>query len=190
MRPWPACLLLILLSLPAAARPPRGWELYTTSPKLYMASRDTSQAAQGKGCGLLRGENAGSARYALLLQRLSARQYRGHRVRLSGQVATHGLSGWAGLWIRVDGPDGETLAFDNMEDRPIRDDQAWTPVRLEIDVPAGAAEIHYGLLLCGSGEARVDSLSLTSVDLARPAAAAVSRVRSLPSSPVNGDFEH
>ena len=43
----------------------------------------------------------------------------GKRVRLSGYIKTRDVSqGFAGLWLRVDGPSGP-LAFDNMQDRGV-----------------------------------------------------------------------
>ena len=180
---------MLLLTLSGRAEMPQGWELYTTSPKLYQGTRETGQAAGGKACGLLRGTEAPASKYALLLQKISAKNYRGHRVRLSAQVSTEGLTGWAGLFMRIDGANGESLAFDNMEDRPLKGSQSWKTVTVEMDVPPEAVEIHYGLVLCGGGEARVDDLTLEGVDVARPTAASASRVRSLPRQPVNPDFE-
>ena len=45
---------------------------------------------------------------------------RGKRIRLSGHARSKDVSDWAGLWMRVDGPKGEPLAFDNMQQRPIK----------------------------------------------------------------------
>jgi hypothetical protein len=183
-------LAVFALALPAAAQLPRGWELHTTTPRLFQASRETGSAAAGKASGLLIGQDeANSHKYALLLQKISATDYRGRRVRLSAKLRAQAVPGRTGLFLRADSGDGEPVAFDNMEDRPIKGDQSWTAVSLDIDIPAEAKEIHFGLLLCGAGRAGIDDVSLTVLAESRPVAKAVSRIRSLPRAPVNGDFE-
>lgn len=132
---------------------------------------------------------ATASSYALLAQKISAADYKGHRVRLSAYLRTESVSGRAGLWMRVDDRQGETLAFENMQDRPLRGDQAWLPITVELEVATEAAEIHYGLLLQGGGRAHIDDLKLESLGPASPTAKARSKVRGLPRAPVNGDFE-
>lgn len=181
--------LSLLLAGSARADLPRSWELYTSTPRLFQASRD-SVAATGKGSGALQGASeASTSQYALLAQKISALDYRGMRVRLSAKVQAVSVGGRAGLWIRADSADGEPLVFDNMEDRPIKGDKDWSLISIEVDIPQQAREIHFGLLLCGSGRARIDDLALTVLGEARPVAKTVSRIRSLPRAPVNGDFE-
>lgn len=183
-------LLWLLLTLPAIAQLPVGWQLSTPAPRLYQGSRDTSSASSGQSSGMLLGSpEAGTTKHALLVQNISATDYRNHRIRLSAKIRASAVTGRTGLWLRVDSADGEPLAFDNMADRPIQGDQGWTTVSLEIDVPNHAKEIYFGLLLCGAGTARVDDLSLAVVGEARPVGQTTSRLRSLPRAPINGDFE-
>jgi hypothetical protein len=59
--------------------------------------------------------------FGALIQSISALEYRGKRLRLSGYVRTDGVTGkGAGLWMRIDSPTRAT-AFDNMVgyDRPL-----------------------------------------------------------------------
>lgn len=81
---------------------------------------------------------------------LNATGYRGRRVRLSAELRTIGVTGRAGLWIRVDGA-GRAVRFDNMASRPIRGTSAWTAAAVVTDVPDEALGIVAGLLQEGGG---------------------------------------
>jgi hypothetical protein len=100
-------------------------------------------------------------------QSIDTDEYRGKRVRLNGWLRTQNVRrGWAGLWLRVDGPDGLELAFDNMQSsgRALRGTRDWKKYEVVLDVPAEAVAVVYGALLSGDGTAWVDDLSLETVD--------------------------
>jgi erythromycin esterase-like protein len=88
---------------------------------------------------------------------------RGKRVRFSGWIKTEALvDGWAGLWWRNDGPNGEPRGFDNMSGsgRAPRGTQDWTEVALELDVPEDTQNINFGCLMPGAGKAWFDGLAI------------------------------
>ena len=98
---------------------------------------------------------------------------RGKTVRFGGWVKTEDVTtGGARLWLRVDGPEGKTLAFDNMtvrigadgktvsDDRGVRGSTPWRQVAIEVAVPAEAVNVNFGVLLDGDGAARFDGLTL------------------------------
>jgi len=58
----------------------------------------------------------------------------------------------------IDGQGGAMLAFDNMQDRAIKATSDWQPYDIVLDVPEGAQEIAFGLLLSGKGEVWMDDL--------------------------------
>lgn len=100
-----------------------------------------------------------------LIQRFTADRWRGKRIRLRGWLRTRDVdSGWAGLWMRIDGPIGPPLAFDNMEDRGPRGTTPWTRYDVVLDVPEGGSMIFFGAVLSGGGTAWVDDLSIEEVD--------------------------
>lgn len=77
----------------------------------------------------------------------------GKRVKFSGAVRSESLTSWAGLWMRVDGPDsGRHLAFDNMRDRPIKGTTDWTRYAVVLDVDEAAVAIAFGVLAGGEGK--------------------------------------
>lgn len=88
-------------------------------------------------------------------------QYKGQRLQLSGYIKTENVTYWAGLWFRVDGVGrGNTLAFDNMENRAPTGTTDWQHFILVLDIPddVGIRDIYYGFLLAGSGKAWVDNI--------------------------------
>lgn len=63
-------------------------------------------------------------------------EYLGKRIRLNGYVKNEKITGWAGMWMRVDGTDKNTsLAFDNMANRAIGGTSDWTKYEIVLDVP-------------------------------------------------------
>jgi erythromycin esterase-like protein len=84
----------------------------------------------------------------------------GKRVRFSGYIKTEQMSrGYAGLWFRADGPTG-TVAFDNMSTRGVTGTTDWKPYAIDLNVPANATNVVFGLLMPGDGRAWFDSLSI------------------------------
>jgi hypothetical protein len=128
------------------------------------------------------------------MQSVQADDYKGKRVRLSGWVKAAGIAEWAGLWMRVDGPAAPgsnfpaSLAFDNMQDRPIKGTTGWTRHNIVLDVAPEATFISFGILLRGVGQAWIDDLSLETVGkdvpLTGQALSGAPRKK-----PVNLDFE-
>jgi serine/threonine protein kinase len=100
------------------------------------------------------------SQFGVLVQSFPADRLIGERLRLEADVATRGVTGRAALWLRVDSP-SNSLALDNMGDDPITGTTDARRVRLEMRVPDGAATIHFGLLLAGTGSMTVGPLSLT-----------------------------
>jgi len=98
------------------------------------------------------------------------------------------VSDWAGLWLRVDGPKSEPLAFDNMQERAIKGDTDWTKYEIVLDVPDHAAEIAFGLLLSGKGQVWMDDLKFEVVGKDVPTTGKGLEKETV-ASPINLDFE-
>ncbi|MGH9155656.1 MAG: RNA polymerase sigma factor [Acidimicrobiales bacterium] len=97
---------------------------------------------------------AGEARgFGTLMQMISAEQVRGCRVRFSGLVRSCEVAGWAGLWMRVDGPGGgpNSLAFDNMQHRAVKGTTPWARYEVVLDVADHAVAVGLGIILAGAG---------------------------------------
>ena len=120
------------------------------------------------------------------MQTFSAESFRGSRLRLTGTVNSSEVENWAGLWMRIDGPDrGSPLAFDNMQSRPIKGTTQFRDYEVVLDVPHNSVAIAFGILLVGAGEVRLDAVRFDKVD----EGVALTAPSALPTEPSNLDFE-
>ena len=71
---------------------------------------------------------------------------------MTAYVKTENVNSWAGLWMRVDYYSARVLAFDNMQNRPIKGSTNWTKYEVILFVPKDATSITYGVLLDGTGQ--------------------------------------
>lgn len=149
------------------ARPvPEGWHVGGSAPERYwMGAEDV---AGGRVLVIAwRGGEAATAhpeqQFGTLMQSFAAEDYRGRRLQLTAELKAEAVAGAATLWMRVDGPAGQTLAFDNLEKRTqdgvLTGTKGWTERRIVLDVAEDAASVHFGFYLRGAGTAwlrRVD----------------------------------
>ena len=180
-----------------AANTPKGWVLTGPAAHAYSARPDSTEKHTGKASALLQSSTPDLDSFGALMQTFSADNYRGRRIRLSGYLRTRDLELWAALWMRVDGPETSSLAFDNMSNRPVRGNTEWSSYQIVLDVPRAAVQIAYGVTLAGSGRLWVDDLSVEAVgeDVATtdmrqpPVPAKIGVPVGLPSTPTNTGFE-
>jgi DNA-binding transcriptional MerR regulator len=121
---------------------PAGWD---GGGDRYDRGRDSSVAHSPGASGRIAFRGAGQPGeddWATFAQTATTVPFRGGRVRYRGWLRTRDVaSGWAGLWLRVDGPDREVLEFDNLgqvpPDRSLKGTNDWT--QAEIVTGAGDA---------------------------------------------------
>jgi hypothetical protein len=114
----------------------------------------------------------------------------GKRVRFNAFAKSDGVSGWAGLWMRVgkgSGATPQTLAFDNMQGRAIQGTTDWKNYAVVLDVPKDATGIFFGVLLNGSGSMWMSDVKVETVSSDVPTTDAMSGAR--PDKPTNLNFE-
>ncbi|MBI3864292.1 MAG: erythromycin esterase family protein [Planctomycetia bacterium] len=85
---------------------------------------------------------------------------RGKKVTYRGWIKTENVEGFAGLWWRIDGPNQKSLGFDNMAARQIKGTRDWQQYSIELNVPAEAENINFGVILPGKGTAWFDALEV------------------------------
>ncbi|MBO9542692.1 hypothetical protein J7643_19055 [bacterium] len=175
---------------PATAQTaPEGWYKAGSKPEAYAVGLDQS-VRHGKGASAyLKSVTAirDNESFGTLMQTFSAREYRGKRVRMSAFVKSKDVKDWAGLWMRVDGPEQAVLSFDNMQERPIKGTSDWKKYEIVLDVPQESEAIAFGLLLSKTGETWVDDFKFElagNVPPTKPANATSYRRQ-----PVNLNFE-
>ncbi len=102
-------------------------------------------------------------KFANISTRFPLASVRGRRLRLSGYIRTERItSGYAGLWIRVDGM-ARTLALETMQEHGVRQTTPWTRYEIEVPVDSAATGVIIGVLHNGNGSAWFDSLTATVV---------------------------
>lgn len=101
-------------------------------------------------------------RFGTLIQAINAYVYRGQRIRFSGFLRTREVKK-AGLWLRIDSDDGETVLLDNVQSPGIAGANEWQELEIVLDIPEDAAVLTFGAILFETGQLWVDDLSLAIV---------------------------
>lgn len=173
-------------SLSLYAEVPTGWYLAGSKPAEYESSTDTGNALEGRPSAFLRSKKPQvETGFGTLMQNFSAERYIGKRIRFSAFVKSENVQRWAGLWMRVDGNAGQkSLAFDNMQDRPIKGTGAWQNYEVVLDVPAAATGIYFGILLDGPGIVWMSGVKIEEVPSTTPTTDKIT----VPPGPTNLDF--
>jgi hypothetical protein len=151
---------------------PTGWRFYPfgeNSP--YKLRHNKDDAVQGESAVTIDAMQADAAdsSFGNLSQTIDATEFRGKRIEFSARVRVSEYEdmGRAQLWFRVDRPgvgnQPRIGAFDNMQDRPIRDDQ-WQTYKIVGDIDDDALRITVGMLILGKAVASIDGALLTIVD--------------------------
>jgi hypothetical protein len=185
-----AALALALIGLAQAETKdlPAGWVRAGSQPNDYEMALDTITRHAGTASAFIKAKTATPGGFGTLMQTFSADQYRGKRLRLAGYVKAAGIARWAGLWMRVDGPNPQRfLSFDNMQNRPIKGTLDWKRYEIVLDVPQESTNIAFGILLEGPGQAWIDDLGFDVVGISVPV---TSNVQAPPSKPANLSFEN
>jgi hypothetical protein len=116
--------------------------------------------------------------FGTLMQLVGAQTYIGKRVRLSMALKT-AAAGRAQVWMRVDGDTSRPLAFDNMDNRPVKGTSDWQEASVVLDVPPKSKLLAYGFFVQGGGKMWVngqrmeivgDDVPTTNMALQPPAA--------------------
>ena len=166
------------------------WIIAGTAIDKYEAGIDRQTCNTGTQAVFIRSaaEEIENGEYVTVMQQFRASSYIGKRVRFSGFVRTEGVSGWCGLWMRLDSSVSETLKLDNMQNRPITGTNGWNHYSCVLDVPADAAVISIGVLLYGSGQIWFDNAAFSEVGLNIPTTD-FDPTEDLPDGPENLNFE-
>jgi len=138
--------------------PPKGWFLAGDKPANYDTGVDNNAINNGQPSAFLVSKVANTEGFGTLMQSISASDYVGKRVSLRAWVKPQDVVNWAGVWMRVD-KGKQSVAFDNMQNRPIKGTQAWNLYEVVLDVPPGSTGISFGILLSGAGEVWMNNLS-------------------------------
>jgi hypothetical protein len=183
---------------------PAGWTSQSSGPGLFEVGLDARLKRTGTASAYLRSLQMplDDTAYVTLTQNVRADAFRGMRLRYSGYLRPTNLGRPGGaLWLRVDGP-GTIPAFDNMPARSFGGTSDWQLASIVADIPTDAIGISFGIVLNGSGELRADDLRFDIASASTPltaapfpdasaydSATAVAFYATMPTAPVNMDFE-
>jgi hypothetical protein len=162
----PAILIgITCLPLTAAAdeKVPAGWHFGVRDKNEYEAGTDWNVFYEGKSSAYITGKKE-NKEFSTLMQEIKADKFSGKRIRYSGYLKSKDISGWGGLWMRVDGEGNKTLSFDNMENRAVKGTTDWKKYDIVLDVPADSQFISFGILSSGKGTLWVDKIGFEVVD--------------------------
>jgi hypothetical protein len=141
-----------------------GWALTGSNPKSY----EVRCANLFTNCDepILRTKSSADEPYGMgsITHSESAQGWRGRRVELRAEVRVGRVGGWAGLWMCVDGKESRVLAFDNMQNRPLRGTSSYEWVSVVLDVPPEAERVSFGILLHGPGAIFIREVIFQEVD--------------------------
>lgn len=142
----------------------RGWELTGTRVDAYEIACD--EVFTDCAIPLLRTRAFKSEPLGMgsLTHSESALTWRGRRVEVRAELRGGRIEGWAGLWMRVDGRDGTVMAFDNMQNRPLRGTTSFQWYSVVLDVPAEAERLTFGVLLHGPGAVFIREIAFGEVE--------------------------
>jgi len=178
--------VLSACSIAVDAAAPKGWFVAGSMPADYESGIDVSAVHNYRPSAYLRSTTPVIRGFGTLMQQINAGHYLGKRVRFSALVKTQDAQEWAGLWMRVDnGP--KMLAFDNMENRPIKGTRDWRRYDVVLDIPQEATGIFFGILLSGSGEVWLNDAKIEIVG-AEVLPTGGETTHPLPDEPTNLDF--
>jgi len=179
-----AFLSLLTLAMAAnAAELPAGWyKIGDAGMKSYSVEVISSGGLDGRALRVRKLEDD-SGTFGGVGQMISAAEYAGKTVKLSGYLKTLDIQeGYGGLWFRVD-KGKDVLVLDNMNDRGVTGTTDWKRYETIVHVDESATRILFGALMSGTGEMYADSFSLEIVPDETPTTA-----ESLPKKPRNLDF--
>lgn len=179
--------LLAFAAVCMFAAAPRGWILAGTNPTSYESGLDSQVSYSAHPTAFLKSTAPHIEGFGTLMQEFRADHYLGKRVSFSAFVKTQNAAGWAGLWMRID--KGATqLAFDNMQNRPIKGTTDWQKYDVVLDVPQDATGIFFGVLLGGTGEVWISNVKFEAVGLDVPTTSLTPPTS--PAEPTNLNFEN
>jgi hypothetical protein len=140
-----------------------GWMKAGDHPTDYDMGIDRSVVFNGKSSGYIRSNKPEPKGFGTYMQMFAAGDYRGKRMRFSAFVKVENVENWASLWMRVDGEQKSAIAFDNMQNRPIKGTRTWTKYAVVLDVDSKAKAIAFGVMMSGKGAVWIDSVNFEAV---------------------------
>ncbi len=143
---------------------PEKWTCGSASEAFIMRVDSTQAYSGNKSIYIESYEKSKLKRFGTCSKGVSVDNYLGKKIKLSGYIKSENITGWAGLWMRVDGKNNKVLSFDNMFDRSVKGTTGWTKYEIVLKVPKKATYIVFGVLLAnGPGKLWFDDVTIEAI---------------------------
>lgn len=119
---------------------------------------DSTVVHGGRGAARLERDARSPESFSTITKRLPI-DFGGKWLELRGFLRSESVSGFAGLWLREDGPSG-VLQFDNMQNRGVHGTTGWTEYSIHLPLDPNAHDLFIGVLVVGEGKVWADDLKL------------------------------
>jgi hypothetical protein len=183
-----ASFLILGFSLPDVI--PEHWFKAGNMPDKYKFGVDSIVFKNGQKSAFIESTIDNIEGFATLMQTCNVKYYLGTRIKMTAYIKSENVTGWAGMWLRVDSrTPGESLSFDNMQDRPVTGTSDWTKCEIILDVPENSGTLNFGVLISGSGKIWFDNISFEILDNKTPIKSDYLNALPIPEKPENLDFE-
>lgn len=170
---------------------PKGWWANGSKTEDFVVGVDQTQTFGGMPSAYVEALDPDTKGFGGMMQSISAEDFSGKRVRLTGWVKTDEANDGGGhLWLRVDGKQSEANPqFDNMGNRPIKGTTDWQQYSVVVDVPTEASGLAYGFFVQGAGKMWVSGTTIEPVGTEVPSTNMMKpKNKTLPKAPVNLGF--
>jgi C-terminal processing protease CtpA/Prc len=137
-----------------ADRPLAGWG----GGPVSTIARDTVVVHSGASAARITRDASSEGSFTAITRAIPA-DFAGRTIVLRGVLKTEDVTGFAGLWMRQDGPGGP-VQFDNMQGRNLRGTTDWTEYEIELPLDEDAREIYFGVLMSMAGTVWADDLEI------------------------------
>ncbi len=142
---------------------PEGWIKVGSNPAGYDAGVVMDEGDNPPVAFIKSNDKTDESGFGTVMQQFFPKEYLGKRVEMTVLMKSEDVDGWAGAWLRIDGNFSKTIAFDNMENRPLKGDRDWKEYSIVLDVSEEAESINYGVLLAGDGQVWFDDFKFKEV---------------------------
>lgn len=166
---------------------PTGWIARGSNPERFEMAIDPTEKFESKPTACIAANKSYEDGFGTLMQNVEPSQFKGKRVRFSAQVKTDDVE-HAALWMRVDGADGEFIAFDNMQERALTGSNDWAPFEIILDVAEEATNLAFGVLMTPRGKVWIADAALSAVS-AETELTETRNLLEIKAAPTNLNFE-
>jgi len=142
----------------------QGWRLVGSTPEKYEVGEVFDEEKNRNVSYLGSVEKDTIEGFGALSKTIEANDYLGKRLKLSADLKSKEVKGWAGIWIRINGAKQKVLFFENMQERPVKGTNSWSKYEIIFDVPQESLLISYGLLISGNGKVWIDDIRFESAE--------------------------